>query len=159
MNRRGMTLIELSVCVIVMALTISIVSMLLHTVHESFTKTGQALGDVATASRLLDDLKADLRRARTVAIAPDRVDLEFETGIRVAWHVLPAMITREGDGPDRQRRRPSGQRGHGEGDHPSQHDAGQSAGQADHDRFDEKLRQRSHEAVITAEVLRSLRRR
>jgi len=104
MSRRGMTLIELSVCVIVMALAIAIVSMMLHSIHESFHKTGDALGDVASASRLLDDLKADLRRARTVTLAADRFDLEFEAGIRTAWLVMPTMITREGDGPTREYR-------------------------------------------------------
>jgi hypothetical protein len=97
-----MTLIELSICVVVMALAITIVSMLLHAVHESYDRTGQALGDVATASRLLDDLKADLRRARSLAIAPDRIDLEFETGLRATWSVTPAVVKRDGDGPARE---------------------------------------------------------
>jgi type II secretory pathway pseudopilin PulG len=78
--RRGWALIELLAYVMLLSLLLTLAAMAVVQFYTRFHRVEMALDRIETASRFLDELKRDLRRAETIRPAAGRLDLAFEGG-------------------------------------------------------------------------------
>jgi prepilin-type N-terminal cleavage/methylation domain-containing protein len=78
--KRGMALLELLLAMAVLTLLLSIIGALVAQAHRIYTHAEQALFDIETAQRCLEEIKRDLRSASSVEISGDFLKIRHAQG-------------------------------------------------------------------------------
>lgn len=100
--RRGYTLLEAMVYMALLLLVIALLTGLFTSFHGSYHRTRRALSDLEVASRFLEDVKGDLRRARKVSAEGALLRLRFGETEAAYRFDGEGSVVREGDGPSRE---------------------------------------------------------
>lgn len=102
-NTRGMTLMEALVYIFVVIIAINIIAVTLAAFVNTHRRVSKNMTDLERATRLLRDVKADLRRARRATVEGDRLKLVFEKEVEAVYAFVPeeGSVRRTGDGPAR----------------------------------------------------------
>lgn len=89
-RRRGFTLAEMLVLLVVLFAAVNLIAVMLYDLHASYDRVRTMLDDVETASRLLRDVKDDLRRASKAVPGANRLTLGFENEPETTYELLPS---------------------------------------------------------------------
>jgi len=103
-RREGFTLIELMFSMVILFSVLGALTAAAARFHEAWVHVTEARNDLETASRLLRDVKEDLRRARFVGALSSRLSLDWGEGAEIAYEFLSeaGTVRRTGDGPLRE---------------------------------------------------------
>ncbi len=101
-RERGFTLLEMIVVSALMVIVLNLLSTAFLRFGEAHHRVTLAMSDLEIATRLLEDVKEDLARARRVTVEADGLRLGLgEAEVRYRVDAEEGSVVREGEGPER----------------------------------------------------------
>jgi prepilin-type N-terminal cleavage/methylation domain-containing protein len=90
--RRGVTLVEMMVVAVLLAMLLSIAGVLFHGLHEAHDRTAAALSDLEAATRFLECVRHDARHATRAEAVDGELRLELPGG-PARWRFADGVAT------------------------------------------------------------------